>query len=106
MTTAPSSPSPDDPDALAARAADSSLSADERTDSFVRLVSVIDRQAQRVCVRFSGQTRRDLLSEASRVVWEAMPRYTAGRPFEPWCRAVLKNWTISTLRRSTGHSVE
>ena len=100
MTTAPSL-STDDPNALAARAVARDGTAEQREDASLRLRPFIERQVRRLCVRFSGQTRLDLLDDAVAIIWEALTHFEAGRPFEPWCRAVLKNSTIDRLRRSS-----
>jgi DNA-directed RNA polymerase specialized sigma24 family protein len=99
--SAPSPRSGDDPDALAAQAIASDLSVEKRQEVFLRLRPFIERQVRRLCVRFSGQTRQDLIDDAVAIVWEAMPLFTAGRRFEPWCRSVLKNSAIDHLRRTS-----
>src|SRR4051794_10540672 len=94
MPTAPSSSWADDPDVLAARAASGGLPLQERQEAFLRLRPFIERQVQRRCVRFHGQTRQDLIDDAVATIWEALPHFEIGRAFEPWCRAVLKNNTL------------
>jgi RNA polymerase sigma factor (sigma-70 family) len=100
MTTAPTAFPADDPDALAARAVAPDCTPEERDDALRHLRPFIERQVRRVCVRFSGQTRNDLIDDAVAIVWEALAKYDPERPFEPWCRTVLRNHTIDSLRRT------
>src|SRR4051812_31985319 len=97
MTNIPPTASSDDPEVLADGVA-GNHSPRECEAAFLRLRPYIERQVRRVCVRFSGQARPDLNKKAVAVVREAMNRFQVGRPFEPWCRAVLKDFLIDALR--------
>jgi len=95
---------PEDGDGLAQLAADVSKPEPERQRAFERLIPIIQWVARRLAVRFTGQQRGDVLSDAPGDVWEVIGKFPCGGRFEPWCYAVLRNrWfdTIGKERRRT-----
>jgi hypothetical protein len=62
------------------------------------LLPAIDRAARRVAMRFSGQTRQDLVDGAIADVWEALCEAPPVGRFESWCYAVLRNRHLDRLR--------
>jgi RNA polymerase sigma factor (sigma-70 family) len=101
MTTASTPQWPDDPDGLAALAVDPNLKEEIRQEAFTRLLPSITRVVRRLALRFSGQTRQDLIDYAVADVLQALPQYQPGGSFEAWCRTMLRNRTIDRLRQSS-----
>jgi DNA-directed RNA polymerase specialized sigma24 family protein len=82
---------PEDGDRLAQLAADMCRPERERRRAFERLIPIIQWVARRLAVRFTGQERDDVVSDAPGDVWEVIGRFSCGVHFEPWCYTVLRN---------------
>jgi hypothetical protein len=96
--TPPSPAAGPDADALARQAVDVSQSEEVRHRAWDGLVPIIGRVAQRVALRFSGQTRQDLVGGALADVWEALQQKPRIDRFESWCYALLRNRHLDRIR--------
>ncbi|MFW5860362.1 MAG: RNA polymerase sigma factor [Planctomycetota bacterium] len=47
---------------------------------------------------FDAEDVHDLLQESFIAAWESLPRFTAGRPFWPWLRAIARNHLLMYFR--------
>jgi DNA-directed RNA polymerase specialized sigma24 family protein len=104
MTSPSPAAGPEDADALARRAADRSESEAVRHGALDSLVPTIGRVARRVALRFSGQTRQDLVDGAIADIWEALQQAPPTGPFESWCYAVLRNRHLDRVRHEQAES--
>jgi DNA-directed RNA polymerase specialized sigma24 family protein len=90
---------PEDGDGLAQVAADMSRPEPERRRAFERLIPVIQWVARRLAVRFTGQQRDDVVSDAPGDVWEVIGQFPGVAQFEPWCYTVLRNRWFDKIRK-------
>lgn len=88
---------PEDGDGLAQLAADMSRPEPERRRAFERLIPIIQWVARRLAVRFTGQERDDVVSDAPGDVWAVIGQFPCGAHFEPWCYTVLRNRWFDTI---------
>jgi DNA-directed RNA polymerase specialized sigma24 family protein len=82
---------PEDDDRLARLAADADQPDSLRRQAFQRLIPTIEWVARRVSIRFAGQWRGDVLTDAPGDIWAVIAQFPPGGRFEPWCYVVLRN---------------
>lgn len=97
----PTAALPEDYDGLARLAADAGQPDPLRRQAFERLIPTIEWVARRLSVRFAGQRREDVLTDAPGDIWAAIGQFPADGRFEPWCYVVLRNrWFDATEKES------
>jgi DNA-directed RNA polymerase specialized sigma24 family protein len=99
MATPSASRLPQDDDGLAQVAADSSRPDGLRHQAFELLIPTILLVARRVCVRFAGHWRNDVLTDAPGDIWTSIGQFPQGGRFEPWCYTVLRNRWLDIVGR-------
>lgn len=85
-----------DGDGLARLAADVSQPEPERQRAFEQLIPIVQWVARRLAVRFTGQRRDDVVTDAPGDVWAVIGQFPLEYRFEPWCYVVLRNRWFDT----------
>ncbi len=87
------------PDTLAAVAADQKCSAEDRERAFAGLHDLIRRLAISLSIRLIGLVRPEFADGAIAEIYLRMGKFTPGGPFAAWCYRTLHNWMTDELRK-------
>jgi hypothetical protein len=91
----------DDPDTLAALAADPGRPEADRGSAFEGLHELIRRLAASLSIRLTGTVRPEFVDGAASEIYLRLAGFAPGGPFASWCYRTLHNWMTDELRKES-----